>query len=189
MGTWLLKHVTQCFIAGVVALLPISALVLSLGYLESSIAKSGLANQPFYFPGCGLILGAVIVYLIGLTVSTFIGRWLWNLVDQVFGRLPVLGRLYQTFKQILGYGEGKDALFHEVVFVRGSQGEEVGLVTNRAVDANGAAKVIVFLPMAPNALNGRLVVADPESVRPTNLSVNDAMKAMVSLGKTPLASV
>lgn len=188
MTKWLLKHITQCLVAGVVALLPISGLVLSLAYLESSIAAAWLAKQPFYFPGCGIILVAIGVYLIGLTVSTFVGRWLWNLMDRIFDRLPVLGRLYQTLKQILGYGEGKDALFHEVVMIPGQHGDELGLVTNRATDANGQAKLIVFVPMAPNALNGRLVVVDPSAARSTNLSVNDAMKALVSLGKTPVFS-
>lgn len=186
MAKWLLKHFTQCLIAGIVALLPISGLVLSLAYLESSIAASWLAKQPFYFPGCGILLGAAGVYLIGLTVSTFVGRWVWNLFDRLFDRLPVLGRLYQTLKQILGYGEGKDALFHEVVMIPGQHGEELGLVTNRATDANGQSKLIVFVPMAPNALNGRLVVVDPTAARPTSLSVNDAMKALVSLGKSPV---
>ena len=186
MAKWLLKHITQCLVAGVVALLPIAGLVFSLAYLESRIAASWLAHQPFYFPGCGLILGAVSVYLIGLTVSTFVGRWLWNLIDQVFVRLPVLGRLYQTLKQILGYGDGKDALFHEVILIPGRQGDELGLVTNRTTDADGQSKLIVFVPMAPNALNGRLVVIDPATARPTRLSVNDAMKALVSLGKTPV---
>lgn len=184
MTNLFLKHVTRSLVAGVVALLPISALVFSLAYLESSIASSGLAKQAFYFPGCGLLLGTAGVYIIGLTVSTFIGRWMWRLIDRLFDRLPVLGRLYQTLKQILGYSEGKNALFQDVVLIPGPRGDELGLVTNTATDSDGCAKLIVFVPMAPNAMNGRLVVIDVEAARPTNLTVNDAMKALVSLGKT-----
>ncbi|MSR58002.1 MAG: hypothetical protein EXS05_10040, partial [Planctomycetaceae bacterium] len=47
--------VTRCLLAGLVALLPIGGFVLTVVYLERSIAESWLARQPFYFPGLGLI--------------------------------------------------------------------------------------------------------------------------------------
>src|SRR5260221_7891069 len=130
------KHVSRCFLAGIVALLPIGGLVFTVVYLEVTIAGSWLANQPWYFPGLGLLATAAVIYLIGLTVSTFLGRWLWKRVDLGFDSLPALGRLYQTLKQIIGYGEGKDAIFQPVVLIRGSQpdGSELGLVTNQTTD-------------------------------------------------------
>jgi uncharacterized membrane protein len=108
---YLSKHISRCFLAGIVALLPIGGFVVAVAYLEATIASSWLAKQPFYFPGLGLLVSAAAIYLIGLTVSTFLGRWLWKRVDRLFDSLPALGRLYQTLKQIIGYGEGKRRFF------------------------------------------------------------------------------
>ncbi|HLJ10669.1 MAG TPA: DUF502 domain-containing protein [Planctomycetaceae bacterium] len=183
------KHVSRCFLAGIVALLPIGGFVLMVVYLEATIAGSWLARQAWYFPGLGLLATAASIYLIGLTVSTFLGRWAWKKVDLLFDSLPALGRLYQTLKQIIGYGEGKDAIFQRVVLIRGSEPEtsELGLVTNETADAAGARRLIVFVPGAPNPTVGRLVVIDSERTIALSVSVSDALKTLLSVGKTPLS--
>ncbi len=182
------RHVSKCFLAGVVALLPIGGFVLTVVYLESLIASSWLAKQTFYFPGLGLLATALAIYLIGLTVSTFLGRWLWSRVDFLFDSLPALGRLYQTLKQIIGYGEGKDAIFQRVVLIRGAEpdGAELGLVTNDTSDGTAVRKLIVFVPGAPNPTVGRLVVIDADRTTPLPITVNDALKTLLLVGKTPL---
>jgi uncharacterized membrane protein len=183
------RHVSRCFLAGLVALLPIAGFAFTVVYLEMTIAGSWLARQPFYFPGLGLLATAAAIYLIGLTVSTFLGRWLWTRVDLLFDSLPALGRLYQTLKQIIGYGEGKDAIFHRVVLIRGSEpdGSELGLVTNETTDETGARKLIVFVPGAPNPTTGRLIVIDAKCTMPLSVTVSDALKTLLSVGKTPVS--
>lgn len=183
------QHVSRCFLAGLVALLPIGGFVFVVIYLEMTIAGSWLARQPYYFPGLGLLATAAAIYVIGLTVSTFLGRWLWKRVDLLFDSLPALGRLYQTLKQILGYGEGTDAIFHRVVLVRGSEpdGSELGLVTNETTDDAGGSKLIVFVPGAPNPTTGRLIVIDANHTIPLSVTVNDALKTLLSVGKTPVS--
>ncbi len=183
-------HISRCFIAGIVALLPIGGLVLTVAYMESAIAGSWLAKQPFYFPGMGLIAVVVIIYLIGLFVSTVLGQWLWSWADRVLDNLPALGQLYQTLKQILGYGQGKDAIFHQVVLVpcRDFDAVEVGLVTNQVIGDGGRTQLVVFIPGAPNPTTGRMVLIDAGRVQPISLPVSDALKALVSVGKTPLST-
>lgn len=180
------RHVSQCFLAGLVAMLPIGGFVVTVVYLEATIAGSWLARRPYYFPGLGLLTTAAGIYVIGLTVSTFLGRWLWKRIDVLFDSLPAVGRFYQTLKQIVGYGEGKDAIFHRVVLIQGSEpeGSELGLVTNETTDATGGRKLIVFVPGAPNPTAGRLIVIDANRTLPLAVSVSDALKTLLSVGKT-----
>ena len=182
------KHITSSLLAGFVAILPIGGLVLTVGYLESTISSSGLSGMPFYFPGLGLIVSILFIYLIGLAVTTFIGRWVWARIDKLLYKLPTLGRLYETLKQILGYGEGKEAIFHEAVLVpnKDIKAEELGLVTNRILDKNGNTRLVIFIPGAPNPTSGRLLVMDPDSVKPLSMPVNETLKALVSMGKTDI---
>lgn len=180
------NHLTRCFLAGIVALLPIGGFVFTVVYLEATISGSWLAKQVWYFPGLGLIATTAAIYLIGLTVTTFVGQWLWSLVDRLLDSLPMLGRLYQTLKQIVGYGEGKDAIFQQVVLVPGqkNQGGELGLVTNKLADGRRGEQWVVFVPDAPNPTVGRLVIFDPADVQPLAMSVSDAMKMLLSVGKS-----
>ncbi len=186
----ILSHFSRQLIAGVVALLPVGGTILGIVWIEMSIADSWLAKQVYYFPGLGILLAIAALYLTGLLVSTFLGKWLWSLVDGVLRRVPLLGDLYRTLKQILGYGEGDDAVFERVVFVpsRDTEGEELGLVTGRLPREGGGEQLIVFVPGSPNPGTGRLVMLEESSVRPLEIKVNQALSALVSVGKSGLTS-
>jgi uncharacterized membrane protein len=186
--TTLSSHLTRCFLAGIVALLPIGGTILMIAYLESSVAGSWLARQPYYFPGAGLLLMAVVIYAVGLIATTVLGRWAWSSVDRLLDRLPVLGRLYQTLKQIVGVSEGKDAIFQQVVLVpaRDTDAMEIGLVTHETVDSAGKKQRVVFVPSAPTPTSGRLLIVDETLLVPLNISASEALKALVSLGKISL---
>jgi len=169
-------------IAGVVAILPIGGTLFTAWYVEDTISGPWLVDQPFYFPGLGILFAIVAVYLIGLTVTTFLGRWAWRTFDRVLDALPMLGPLYQSLKQVLGYGAGKDALFERVALIPSDGGQELALVTGQTKDG----KVLAFVPGSPMPTAGRLVLAEPASLTPTDLPVSDALKALVAMGKSDL---
>lgn len=182
------RHFTKNILAGLVAILPIGGLVLTIGYLEKSISSIGLTRLPFYFPGLGILLVVVLIYLIGLILTTFIGKWLWNSIDKLLNNLPALGKLYQTLKQILGYGEGEDAIFQQTVLVpaQGGSGMEIGLVTNRILLPDGSENLVVFIPGSPNPTSGRLVISKPDMVKQTQIPINSAFKILVAAGKSEI---
>jgi uncharacterized membrane protein len=177
------KHLVRCFVAGIVAILPIAGLAVTIAYFENQVAGIWLKNQGFYFFGLGLLILAVLIYLIGLVVSTFIGRWVWNRVDRLLDHMPVLGNLYQTLKQILGYGSGPGGLFQRVVLVPFQNPDrlEIGLVT---VDSNEKTegRLAVFLPSAPTPTSGRMVYIEPDKVIATSMRAGEAMQILVSMG-------
>lgn len=177
------NHIVASFIAGIVALLPVVGLVITVVYFENTVAGVWLKNQGFYFFGMGILIATIFVYLVGLTVSTFVGRWLWRKFDVLLERLPILGSLYQTLKQILGYGQGPKGLFQRVVFVsmESSNHRELGLVTREACDET-AGRIVVFIPNAPTPTSGRLLYVDPQLVQASNLTASQAMQLLVSLG-------
>jgi len=181
-------HITKNIITGLVAILPIGGLIITIGYLETSISSSGLTQLPFYFPGLGILLVLILIYLIGLVLTTFVGNWLWKHFDQLLNNLPALGKLYASLKQILGYGEGEDAMFHETVLLpaQGGSGLELGLVTNKIKMPDGSENLIVFIPGSPNPTSGRLVITQPEQVKRTNIPVNSAFKLLVAAGKSEI---
>lgn len=182
------RHLARCCVAGLVTLMPLVGAILSVVVLERTLSESFLARQPFYFPGLAIIAAAIIVYGIGLIVSTFLGRWLFERVDRLLESVPAVGMLYQTLKQILGYGEGKDGMFREVVLVpsRDADAEELGLVTNDIVGVDGTVKWTVFVPGSPNPGAGRLLVVDPARVRRVDVPVSEALKTLVAVGKNPI---
>ena len=184
----LTKHISACMIAGIVALLPIGGSIFTLVYLEWTLSETYLAEQPWYFPGLGILTALLAIYLVGLFVTTFIGKLIWKLIDRLLESLPLLGQLYATLKQVLGYGQGKGALFHRVVLVpnRAANAHELGLVTLESTDSAGNPQLAVFVPGSPNPGAGRLLLLPASAVTPTSIPVSDALKALVAVGATPL---
>ena len=175
-------------LGGVVALLPIGGTILGVTYLEATITAGWRDEVSWYFPGLGLVLAVLVVYVVGLFVTTFLGRWLWRAADKLLERLPLIGTLYQSLKEVLGYDTQKDRFFEAVVAVRVDEGFEIGLVTGKADGPDGTEHTLVFVPSAPNPSNGRLLLLPPERIQTLDLRAADALRGLVSMGKTPLRS-
>lgn len=180
------RHVTRCLAAGIVALLPMGGTALGIVWLEGQLSGSWRGGVGWYFPGLGLLLALASIYAVGLFVTTFFGRWLWRRVDRLLERLPLLGTLYQSLKEVLGYDTARGRFFESVVAVRVDDGFEIGLVTGRANGPDGAPHAIVFVPSSPNPTNGRLVLVPPDRLAPLDLRVADALRGLVAMGKTSL---
>lgn len=176
------RHFVVCLITGLITILPIGGTVLLIVFAERSL--SPLIPAKFYFPGEGLLVVVALLYLLGLTLTSVIGRWIWDVLDDCLSRLPGLGMLYRTLKQILGFDAGEGALFQRVVLVRddSTNSREIGLVT--ASEGDGETKqLIVFIPGSPNPSQGRLLRIAASRVEPTDWSVDRALKSLFSVGK------
>ncbi|MFM1872973.1 MAG: hypothetical protein RL398_2395 [Planctomycetota bacterium] len=181
------RHVTRCLVAGIVALLPMGGALFSILWLEGAIAGSWRSNPDnFYFPGLGLLLAFLAVYLVGLFVTTFVGRWLWRRLDRMLEALPLLGTLYQSLKEVLGYDTGRERFFQGVVAVRVDEGFEIGFITGEAKGPDGTPCKLVFVPSSPNPSNGRLMLLPPDRLLPLEARTADALRTLVAIGKTPL---
>ena len=180
------QHVTRCLVAGIVALLPLGGVVFAIVSLEGVLTGPWRDKVGWYFPGLGLLLALVVVYLIGLFVTTFVGRWLWRWADRLLERTPLLGTLYQSLKEVLGYDSTRERFFRGVVAVPSDQGHEIGFVTGEAAGPDGKPNPLVFVPSVPNPTNGRLLLVERARVVELDVRTPDALRALVSMGKTPL---
>lgn len=177
------RHIAKCLVAGLVALLPLGGLVMTVYYFENQVAGVWLKDQGFYFFGLGLVLAIITLYLIGLIVSSLVGGWLFQRFDGMLDHMPVLGTLYQTLKQLVGYGDGPQGLFKRVVWVSRDDSSrfELGLVTMES-DPTTGGRVAVFVPAGPTPTHGLLLYLDGNRLIPTTMSVNEALQILVSLG-------
>ena len=176
------RHFIVCLITGFVTVLPIGGTILLIVYAEKSL--SPLIPAQFYVPGEGLLLVIVLLYLLGLTLTSVIGRWLRDALDSALSSIPGIGTIFRTLKQILGFDAGEGALFQKVVLVQNESvgSTEIGLVT--AAEGEGSARqFVVFVPGSPNPSQGRLIRIPASRIIATDWTVDKALKALFSLGK------
>jgi uncharacterized membrane protein len=181
----MIKHFVKNFIAGMIAMLPIASMLITMAFLERSLALSGIIDLEFYFPGLGIVLAVVALYLIGLLATSFIGKFVWNGIDHIFERIPAIGQIYKAVKEILGYDTGDEPVFRAVVLYKNTatDSEEIGLVTKEYQDEEGCRKSFVYVPNSPTPTSGQLVIIDSDKLKKIDMTPNDALKMILAVGK------
>jgi uncharacterized membrane protein len=136
-------------------------------------------------PGAGLLATALLVYLVGLTASSYGIRALVSWTERLILRLPLLGDIYGSSRQIMEAVSNTRGLgFDRVVtfeFPRPGV-RAVGFVTGEVVGSEGDLQLAVFMPTTPNPTTGFLLLLPRSQVQDAGIGVDDAVKMLVSGG-------
>jgi uncharacterized membrane protein len=140
-----------------------------------------------YYTGIGFGVMVVLIYLIGLLAGNFLGRRLIRFGESLLGRVPVVRPLYNGIKQVLESfsSPGKTGFMQVVLVEYPRKGiKAIGFITNELTDSSGQKLINVFIPTSPNPTTGFLQIVKEEEITRTRLSVDDAIKMVVSAGRT-----
>ena len=140
-------------------------------------------------PGAGLIIGLILITVIGAVAAGFLGRWLIGLGEAILNRMPVVRTIYGASKQILEtvISAQSDA-FRDAVLVEYPRrglwviGFVTGGTRGEVAERMDEDMVNVFIPTTPNPTSGFLLFCPREEVIYLDMSVEDAVKLVVSGG-------
>lgn len=188
----ILKPISQRVIKGFLYLLPIWVSVAIVIFFLSKIASltKPLLSYLFAYLNINLpnsllsavafLLSIFIIYLIGVIGSLYIGKLFLSYLDKFFLSIPFVKNLYSGTKQIIdAFTLQKKHLLKEVVLVEYPRKGlyAIGFLTNKVEDT-----YFIFLPTTPNPTSGWLLVLKKEQVYPLNISMEEAIKLIVSGG-------
>jgi uncharacterized membrane protein len=198
------KHLRSKIFAGILVILPLGITFLVLKLVFSSLdnilgplmpqVTVSLFNREFQIPGLGIIGGVLLVYLFGVIATNVLGRKLVSWGDRLFAAIPVVKNIYSSSKQLTdAFSSTRKGAFRQAVFVEFPQeGNYVlGFVTNEVTDLQNQRKMTVFVPTAFVPPQGFLLFLPREKIIPSNLTIEEAIKAVMSVGivTPPLLSV
>ncbi len=142
-----------------------------------------------HVPGIGAILAVLIVLLTGLLVTNFIGRALVAIWEDALERIPFVRALYggvKSFSETILSNSGKS--FKQVLLVEYPRAGiwSIGFqTTDNLPEINaklGEEQVCVFVPTTPNPTSGFIFMIPRSQARTLNMTVDEAMKMIVTLG-------
>lgn len=185
------------FLTGLLIWVPLVATIWVVHLLVSTLDQSLLLLPDQYrpealfgtrIPGLGTIVTLLIIFVTGVLAANYFGRQLLALWERVLARIPVVKSIYTSIKQVsdtLFSGSG-DA-FRKVLLVRYPHPEAWSLgfqtnVPNSVIDQIGADYVAVFIPTTPSPVNGFYFYVKKSETIELNLSVDQALKYIVSMG-------
>ena len=193
------------FITGLLIWAPlgITIWVLSfiLGMMDQSIMLLPTQWQPrnllgFHLPGLGALLTLLIVFLTGLLTANFIGQRLVRWWEALLHRIPVVRSIYQSVKQISDtvFSPSGQA-FRQAVLVQYPRPDSwtIGFLTGtpggEIVDHLGDTMVSLYVPTTPNPTSGFFLMVPRTDVIELDMSVEDALKYLISMGVVAPASL
>ena len=139
--------------------------------------------------GLGVLIAFALFFFTGLLTRHFVGRKLIEYGEYILNYIPLVSRVYTSVRQIRDVFVGRQgAVFEEVCLIEYPRKEltTVGFVTakDRGIvqDALDRELVAVFVPTTPNPTSGYLVYVQPNEIVKVNMSVEEALKLIVSGG-------
>jgi len=188
-----LAHLRTCLISGILVLLPVIITLavvkfvfdLVTGGLTPVIARLLSEADPIIHRMVAFLLTLFFIYLIGLTTRHVVGRRLVRAGEAFLLRIPVLKTVYGPTKQTIDMLTNRTRNDFKSVALcqfpeRGSY--VIGFVTGTVTDADGHVRHTVFLPTTPNPTSGYLLILPPDRIEPVEMSVEDAMRVVMTGG-------
>ncbi|HEX5768603.1 MAG TPA: DUF502 domain-containing protein [Burkholderiales bacterium] len=145
-----------------------------------------------HVPGLGAILTVFIVFLTGLFATNFFGAQLVELWHEILHRIPVVNSIYSSVKQIsdtLFSSSGQ--AFRKALLVQWPQEGMWTIAFLTGAPGGGVAEhlppdcVAVYVPTTPNPTGGYFVIVARKNVVELDMSVDQALKYIISMGVVP----
>ena len=178
------------FVAGLATLFPVTVTL----WLVVTIFQ--FADRQFgkiigvSFPGLGLVVTILVILGVGVLSIHFFGRVLFRTIEAWLSWLPFVKKIYPTVKQLAEFLFDEDkrrSTFRRVVLVpyprTGTY--SIAFVTNEThTTITGSPQTLLtcLIPNPPSPFTGPIIFVPEDDAIPLDLSVEDAVKLIVSGG-------
>ena len=136
-------------------------------------------------PGVGVLITLVGITLVGVLATNLATRWLFQRVDRLFRRMPLVQLVYTSLKDLIGAFVGDQKRFDRPVLVLPAEGSSLMLVGFLTRDDLGPLGLpdcaAVYVPQSYN-FAGNVVVVPRARIRPVQQPSSAMMAFIVSGG-------
>lgn len=195
----MMSYLRKYFVSGLLVWLPIWVTILVVKFvvdiLDSTFLLLPKTLRPDYFlgyhiPGMGVLLTVAVIILTGILAANFFGSQLVALWDAIVSRIPLIRTIHAGVKQLLEtIFSPNGQSFRKVLLVEYPRAGmwtlafQTGDSTPEVDQAlSGETMVSMYVPTTPNPTSGFLIMMPRKNVIELNMSVDQALKFVISLG-------
>jgi uncharacterized membrane protein len=185
-------------ITGLLVWVPLAFTIWVLTLIVSTMDRSLLLLPPpwrpeswlgFPLPGAGALLTLVVLLLTGMAAANIMGQRMVQWWEALLSRIPIVRSIYSSVKQVSDTLLAPDGhSFRRAVLVEFPQRGQwtvafvVGAPGERITGDLPGEHLLVYVPTAPNPTSGYTLIVRPEEARELDMSVDEALKFVISLG-------
>ncbi len=192
------KSIKNYMIAGLVVWLPIIATIIILRFLidllDQTISLLPDAYTPekligINIPGLGVILSIIVLLATGILATNLFGQKLMSMSESLLDKIPLVRTIYNASKQMIeAVVSSNGQAFRKVLLVEyprkglWSLAFQTGTATSEIDNNTKKQMVSIFIPTTPNPTSGFLMMIAKDEVIELEMSVDAALKFIISLG-------
>lgn len=193
------KALKKYLITGILVWLPIAVTIWIITYIINAtdrlITIIPAQWQPqnyigFNIPGLGFLIALAVLFITGVFAANMLGRKILEAWDRLLGRIPVVKSIYSSVKKVSeSLLSDNSRSFKTPVLVPFPQPNiwtiafVSGSIPHRVLhDLPSQDYTPVYVPTTPNPTGGYYILVKNSDIRPLNMSVDDALKYVISLG-------
>ena len=189
----MLRRLRNLFFAGLLLFVPVIVTInlvwLGFQWLDGFLATLVKKIIGRHIPGLGLLVMVFLIILTGFVATNLLGKRLVGFFERLVRRIPLVGGIYGTTKQITEALTTKEkGVFRSVVLVEYprpgtySAGFLIGDPPASLSKEGEKRFVAVFIPTVPNPTTGFLLNYPADEVKHLDMTVEDALRYFISVG-------
>tara|TARA_X000001036_G_scaffold408576_1_gene418943 strand:- start:79 stop:672 length:594 start_codon:yes stop_codon:yes gene_type:complete len=174
--------------AGMATLLPLYLTFIVIRFLFESLEQISdplLKQLGIDIPGLGIILTILLIYVLGLIVTNFLGKKIFNIGESIVKKVPIVNIIYTTLKQITDtFTKGTTDAFEGAVYIEYPRKGlwTMAFISGDSKSEEGIKYYHLFVPTTPNPTSGFFLMIPQSDAIPTGMTVEEGLKTIISGG-------
>lgn len=183
-----MKKFVTYFFKGILILVPIVLtiyIVVIVFQLTDSILGRYFVALGIKIPGLGLLTTIVLIILVGFLGTQVASGRVFNYIDGLFGKLPLIKIIYNTIKDIMNALLGRKSSFAKVVMIDLPGGNDIkilGFITKEDLEIFGLKDHIAVYILQSMQWAGFTLLVPKSQVQELDVKPDEALKFIVSAG-------
>lgn len=182
------QNIRSKIFAGIAALLPLYLTFFILKFLFETLERMSepmLEKIGVEIPGLGIVLTLLLIFFLGVLVTNFLGRKIFELGERFVTKVPIVNTVYSTLKQITEtFTKGTTEAFEGAVYIQYPREGlwTMAFISGESKSKDGIPYYHLFVPTTPNPTSGFFLMIPQADARATGMSVEQGLKTIISGG-------
>lgn len=180
----------KVFLRGLLGLAPIAITIGLVVWLYETLeyifgAPVRYFFPHYYFPGAGIIIAIIILFIIGLVLNNWVAQVFYNWIENQLKKIPLLKTIYTSITDLMSFFHTGDQKANGKIVMFEYQGMRImGIVCREAFDdlPEGVGKegeIAVFLPFSYQ-IGGLTIIVPKESVKPIDYTLEKGLRFIIT---------
>ena len=193
-----MKKLRRIIIAGLLVWVPLGITIFIIKILLDLLGQTyllipvGLRPENLFgvtIPGFEIIMAIIILFSTGLVAANYLGKTLVENWEKFLDKIPLVRSIYAPLKKFAELVlSDQTQSFSKVLLIQYPRKGVYSLCFQTSKDVgeiqekSGEDVICVFIPTTPNPTSGYIIMIPKDEVIELDMSVEDALKMIISLG-------